>query len=73
MGDRLDTDIEGAQNAGLDIPAGGPWPADSAGKEPAYRLPFLFSANGRGYLKQIETQSGIWFRDARAPTKNRYP
>jgi type I restriction enzyme R subunit len=33
-------------------------------------VPFLFSANGRGYLKQIETQSGIWFRDARASTNH---
>lgn len=56
--------------AGLELPTGGPWPADREGKEPAYRLPFLFSANGRGYLKQIETQSGIWFRDARAPTNH---
>jgi type I restriction enzyme R subunit len=55
---------------GLELPAGGPWPADSQGTEPAYRLPFLFSANGRGYLKQIETQSGIWFRDARVPTNH---
>ncbi len=55
---------------GLELPAGGPWPADSQGQEPAYRLPFLFSANGRGYLKQIETQSGIWFRDARALTNH---
>ena len=54
--------------AGLELPAGGPWPADSQGQEPAYRVPFLFSANGRGYLKQIETQSGIWFRDVRSPT-----
>lgn len=37
--------------------AGGPW-----GK---YRVPFLFATNGRPYLKQLETKSGIWFRDAR--------
>ncbi len=36
-----------------------------------YRIPFLFSANGRDYLKQVETQSGIWFRDARKPTNLR--
>ncbi len=34
-------------------------------------MPFHFAANGRGYLKQIETQSGIWFRDARHPTNAR--
>ncbi len=32
-----------------------------------YRVPFLFSTNGRPYLRQIETKSGIWFRDARRP------
>lgn len=55
---------------GIELP-GGPWRTDAKGKEPAYRVPLLFSANGRGYLKQIETQSGIWFRDARDPTNLR--
>jgi type I restriction enzyme R subunit len=43
--------------------AGGPWDK--------FRVPFLFSTNGRPYLKQIETESGIWFRDARKPTNQR--
>jgi type I restriction enzyme R subunit len=43
--------------------AGGPWGA--------FRVPFVFSTNGRPYLKQIETESGIWFRDARKPTNQR--
>jgi type I restriction enzyme, R subunit len=43
--------------------AGGPWGA--------YKVPFVFSANGRSYLKQIETESGIWFRDARRPANHR--
>ena len=30
-----------------------------------YQVPFLFAANGRKYLKQVETMSGIWFRDVR--------
>jgi type I restriction enzyme R subunit len=42
---------------------GGPWGA--------YRVPFVFSANGRPYLKQLETKSGIWFRDARRDTNRR--
>ncbi len=37
--------------------AGGPWLE--------HRAPFVFAANGRAYLKQLETASGIWFRDAR--------
>ena len=32
-----------------------------------FRVPFLFSANGRPYLEQIREESGIWFRDARRP------
>ena len=49
-----------------------PWPAQSGDTtEPSYRVPFLFSTNGRAYLKQLETQSGIWHRDARDPTNRR--
>lgn len=39
---------------------GGPWGE--------FKVPFLFATNGRPYLKQIETESGIWFRDAREAT-----
>ncbi len=31
----------------------------------------MFSSNGRSYLKQIETESGIWFRDLRRPANHR--
>ncbi len=44
-------------------PAAGPWGE--------YKIPYLFSTNGRPYLKQIETESGIWFRDARKSTNLR--
>ena len=30
-----------------------------------FKAPFLFATNGRPYLKQLETKSGVWFRDAR--------
>ena len=30
-----------------------------------YKAPFLFATNGRKYLKQLETKSGIWFLDTR--------
>ncbi len=33
-----------------------------------YKIPFAFSTNGRPYLRQLETQSGIWFVDLRRPT-----
>ena len=35
------------------------------------KVPFVFAANGRSYLKQIETESGIWFRDTRRSANHR--
>ncbi len=31
----------------------------------AFRIPFVFSTNGRPYLRQLETKSGVWFCDLR--------
>ena len=47
---------------------GAPWPET---KSQSFLVPFVFSTNGRPYLKQIETESGIWFRDVRRPTNQR--
>lgn len=44
-------------------PQGGPWDD--------HKVPFVFAANGRAYLKQIETASGIWFRDTRRAANHR--
>lgn len=30
-----------------------------------HKVPFLFSTNGREYLEQIKTKSGVWFLDVR--------
>jgi type I restriction enzyme R subunit len=38
---------------------GGPWCE--------YRLPFALATNGRPYLRQLATKSGVWFRDLRRP------
>ncbi|MPT31178.1 MAG: type I restriction-modification system endonuclease [Chryseobacterium sp.] len=38
-----------------------------------YKAPFLFSTNGRKYLEQIKTKSGIWFQDVRINTNHAYP
>lgn len=35
-----------------------------------YRVPFLFSTNGRPFLRQLLERSGIWFLDARRPTNH---
>lgn len=45
------------------VTAGGQWGE--------HRAPFVFAANGRSYLKQIETESGIWFRDTRRRANHR--
>jgi type I restriction enzyme R subunit len=52
---------------------GAPWgPRAAAGSVDArpFNVPFLFATNGRAYLRQIETKSGIWFLDARRDTNH---
>ena len=39
------------------LPEGGPWGP--------HRVPFLFATNGRPFLRQLRTKSGVWFLDAR--------
>lgn len=34
----------------------------------SYKVPFTFATNGRPYLEQYKTKSGIWFQDLRTPT-----
>ncbi|MBL4844674.1 MAG: type I restriction-modification system endonuclease [Planctomycetes bacterium] len=41
---------------------GGPWGE--------YAVPFLYATNGRPYLRQLETKSGIWFLDGRVATNH---
>lgn len=43
--------------------AGGPWGE--------YRIPFVFATNGREFLQQLRTKSGIWFKDVRRPQNRR--
>ncbi|MEO5727598.1 MAG: DEAD/DEAH box helicase family protein, partial [Byssovorax sp.] len=47
------------RSSGEETLAGGPWGE--------YAVPFLFATNGRPYLRQLLTKSGIWFLDARRP------
>lgn len=42
---------------------GGPWGE--------HRVPFVFASNGRPYLRQVETESGVWFRDTRRGANHR--
>lgn len=32
-----------------------------------YKVPFVFATNGRPYLEQYDTKSGVWFLDLRKP------
>lgn len=38
-----------------------------------YQVPFLFASNGRAFLEQLRTKSGIWFLDARKSANQSYP
>jgi type I restriction enzyme R subunit len=42
-------------------------PDQNFGATGEYRVPFAFSTNGRPYLRQLATKSGIWFCDLRWP------
>jgi type I restriction enzyme, R subunit len=53
--DQAERYSKGLSQQGGFIFAGAPW-GD-------HKVPFVFAANGRPYLKQLETESGIWFRD----------
>jgi type I restriction enzyme R subunit len=44
---------------------GGPWGED--------KVPFIFATNGRPFLQQLRTRSGIWFRDLRRPQNPSLP
>lgn len=48
------------------------WPDEESGH---YKVPFVYSCNGRPYVPQLAEQSGTWFRDIRhsANTKRALP
>ncbi|KJH69645.1 type I restriction-modification system endonuclease [Aliterella atlantica] len=47
------------------LAAGGPWGE--------FKIPFAFATNGREFLQQLRTKSGIWFCDLRRPNNLRHP
>lgn len=47
------------------LAAGGPWGE--------FKIPFAFATNGREFLQQLRTKSGIWFCDLRRPDNLRRP
>lgn len=38
-----------------------------------FKVPFVFATNGRPFLQQLRTKSGIWFCDLRRPENLRQP
>lgn len=44
------------------------WPESTSATTRTYKIPFVFSANGRDYRRQLLTKSGIWSRDVRKIT-----
>lgn len=44
------------------------WPDE---EDDHYKVPFVYSCNGRPYVPQLAEQSGTWFRDVREPSNTR--
>ncbi|MBI6144881.1 type I restriction-modification system endonuclease [Serratia marcescens] len=44
------------------------WPDDN---DSHYKVPFVYSCNGRPYVPQLAEQSGTWFRDVRDPANTK--
>src|SRR5207253_3183216 len=55
---------QGIKLSATEIPADSPWQHGLGG----YRVPFVFATNGRPFVKQLASKSGIWFWDARLGT-----
>lgn len=64
--------IEQSKRYSRDYQFTGEPPAGGAPRD-GYGIPFLFATNGRPFLRQLRTKSGIWFLDARRPTNHPHP
>ena len=64
-----------AQRYCRDVQFSGDMEASSQGWGPGgeYQLPFAFSTNGRPFLRQLRTRSGIWFLDLRRKENLAHP
>lgn len=56
-----------------DAEVAGWYAREEAGRVVTYQVPFLFATNGRPYHRQLETESGVWFLDARDPKNHGHP
>lgn len=48
-------------------------PAGNFGANAVFRVPFVFSSNGRPYLRQLAEKGGVWFCDLRRPENLGHP
>ncbi|EGQ8496070.1 type I restriction-modification system endonuclease [Vibrio alginolyticus] len=64
-GFKVDGNLQGAwELAGQTVA----WPDELDGH---YKVPFVYSCNGRPYIPQLAEQSGTWFRDVREPSNTK--
>jgi len=74
---RRSTDVSGAidqakrYSRGYQIKGNETLPDGSSWGE--FKVPFVFATNGREFLEQLRTKSGIWFCDLRRPENLRRP
>lgn len=47
------------------------WPTSQPGH--FFKVPFVYATNGRPFLQQLATKSGVWFRDVRYGTNHARP
>lgn len=67
-GQDISTNLDQSKRYALNIvPQDG---ADILGDWDGYKVPFLYSSNGREYLQQIATKSGVWYLDVRQKYNN---
>lgn len=63
--------IDQAERYAKGIRSGDGWGLFGDGPWGEFHVPLAFATNGRPYLKQLETESGIWIRDLRRSTNRR--
>ncbi|NQX98874.1 MAG: type I restriction-modification system endonuclease, partial [Flavobacteriales bacterium] len=64
----ISTDLNQAKNYSIAVDGTHDITFPEHGNSDKYRVPFMFATNGKPYLEQHKTASGIWFWDGRKQT-----
>ncbi len=64
----ISTDLNQAKNYSVAVDGNHDITFPEHGNSDKYRVPFMFATNGKPYLEQHKTASGIWFWDGRKQT-----